>query len=103
MNEEKFQELYKNTKKEEIIKELYFKCKANYELENIIKEVRETLNNKRDIFTTLLLNGSYRNYEELLYQVDEEIRKILDKENKDIELDMLKALNTDLDDDVEMG
>lgn len=41
MNEEKFQALYKNTKKEEIIKELYFKCKANYKLEDIIKEVRE--------------------------------------------------------------
>lgn len=47
--------------------------------ENIIKEVRETLNNKRTIMTTQLLNGSYCNYEELLYQVDEEIRKILDK------------------------
>ena len=37
MSEEKFQALYKNTKKEEIIKELYFKCKANYKLESIIK------------------------------------------------------------------
>ena len=48
--------------------------------ENIIKEVRETLNNKRTIMTTQLLNGEYCDYEELLYQVDEEIRKILDKE-----------------------
>ena len=48
-------------------------------LENIIKEIRETLNNKRTIMTTQLLNGGYCNYEELLYQVDEEIRKILDK------------------------
>ena len=50
--------------------------------ENIIKEVREILNNKRTIMTTQLLNGGYCNYEELLYQVDEEIRKTLDKENK---------------------
>ena len=72
MNNEKFQALYKNTKKEEIIEELYYKCKANNELvseierlkislsaqeeltmneyhkkkqlENIIKEVREKIN-----------------------------------------------------------
>ena len=47
--------------------------------ENIIKEVRETLNNKRTIMTTQLLNGECCDYEELLYQVDEEIRKVLDK------------------------
>lgn len=47
--------------------------------DNIIKEVREILNNKRTIMATQLLNGGYCNYEELLYQVDEEIRKILDK------------------------
>lgn len=45
----------------------------------IIKEVRKTLNNKRSILTTQLLNGEYCNYEEMLYQVDEEIREILDK------------------------
>lgn len=51
-------------------------------LNNITKEIRDTLNNKRTIMTTKLLNGEYCDYEELLYQVDEEIRKILDKENK---------------------
>ena len=47
--------------------------------ENIIKKIRETLDDKRSILTTHLLNGEYCYYEELLYQVDEEIRKILDK------------------------
>lgn len=48
--------------------------------ENIIKEAKEILNNKRSILTTQFLNGEYFDYEELLYQVDEEIRKILDNE-----------------------
>ena len=72
MSEEKFQALYKNTKKEEIIKELYFKCKANYKLESIIKEVREYL----EIFTSFdecTINGRM-----LQKAID-----ILDKENKD--------------------
>lgn len=41
MNEEKFQELYKNTKKEEIIKELCYKCKANNELVHEIENLKE--------------------------------------------------------------
>ena len=60
--------------------------------DNIIKEVREYI-------TTI-------NDEDIQYTigwVKQDILEILDKENKDIELDMLKALNTDLDDDVEMG
>lgn len=32
MSEEQFQKYYKNIKKEEIIKELFYKCKANYEV-----------------------------------------------------------------------
>ena len=51
-------------------------------LNNIIKEIIDTLNNKREILVTQLLDGGYCDYEELLYQVDEEIRKILDKEYK---------------------
>ena len=50
--------------------------------DNIIKGIIEILNNKRTIMTTKLLNGEYCDYEELLYQIDEEIRKILDKEYK---------------------
>ncbi len=75
---------------EELIKNYNIKNKEDYDFlekvkniierkENIIKEVREILNNKRTIMTTQLLNCGYCNYEELLYQVDEEIRKILDK------------------------
>ena len=69
MSEEKFQALYKNTKKEEIIKELYFKCKANYELENIIKEVRKYID-KNGLFSV----DTYNFCNGML--------KILDKENK---------------------
>ena len=47
--------------------------------ENIIKEVREILNNKREILTMQLIDRGYCDYEELLYQVYEEIRKTLDK------------------------
>lgn len=61
---------------------------ADYEIEklnNIIKEAREILINKRRIFTMQLLNGLHCDFEELLYQVDEEIGKVLNKveENKD--------------------
>lgn len=38
---EKFQALYKNTKKEEIIEELYYKCKANKELVSEIERLKE--------------------------------------------------------------
>ena len=44
MNEEKFQELYKNTKKEEIIKELCYKCKANNELVHEIERLNNIIN-----------------------------------------------------------
>ena len=43
MNEEKFQELYKNTKKEEIIKELCYKCKANNELVHEIERLNSRI------------------------------------------------------------
>jgi len=55
---------------------------ANIEIQrlnNIIKEIREILNNKREISVTQLLDRGYCDYEELLYQVDEEIKKVLDK------------------------
>ncbi len=43
MNDEKFQALYKNTKKEEIIEELYYKCKANNELVSEIERLKEEI------------------------------------------------------------
>ena len=68
-------------KQEEEIKQLQDQLQQK---DNITKEVREILNNKREILTMQLLDGGYCDYEELLYQVYEEIRKILDKveENK---------------------
>ena len=59
-----------------IIKELE---KQLQQKESIIKEVKEILNNKREISVLQLIDRGYCDYEELLYQVDEEIRKILDK------------------------
>ena len=44
MNNEKFQVLYKNTKKEEIIEELYYKCKANNELVSEIERLNKENN-----------------------------------------------------------
>lgn len=67
--------------------------KDNVRLINIIKEVREyihwRLDNGQDMYITQM----------------RELLEILDKVEKenDIEFDVLKALNTDLDDDVEMG
>ena len=65
MNNEKFQALYKNTKKEEIIEELYYKCKANNELvseierlKNIIKEVREILKKHTTKFKDIYIPAS---------------------------------------------
>ena len=55
MNEEKFKELYKNVKKEQIIEELYYKCDANKELyigyerlNNIINELEKEIYNVVD-------------------------------------------------------
>ena len=66
------------------------KKEENERLHSIIKEVREYIENPRN-------EMSVNTYQELL--------EILDKAGKenDIEFDVLKALNTDLDDDVEMG
>jgi len=41
MNEEEFQKYYKNIRKEEIIKELFYKCKVNYEVAQILKNCLE--------------------------------------------------------------
>lgn len=67
--------------------------KENKQLHFIIKEVREYITKQ-----------VHRNQQ--FYEMDiENILEILDKVEKgnDIEFDVLKALNTDLDDDVEMG
>ena len=72
MSEEQFQALYKNTKKEEIIKELYFKCKANYKLKNIIKEVRELVENGFFSYT-IIKDGKRRTIS------NKELLEILDK------------------------
>ena len=54
MNKEDFIKMYKNTKKEEIIEELFYKCTANYRLNNIIDELekwaKENNVNARDIY-----------------------------------------------------
>ena len=68
-----------NNKNLELIEELNNKENEIERLHNIIEEVKKVLNDKRSIMTMKLLDGSYCDYEELLYQVDEEIRKILDK------------------------
>lgn len=43
MTKEDFIKMYKNTKKEEIIEELFYKCTANYRLNNIINELEKWL------------------------------------------------------------
>lgn len=48
-------------------------------------EILEVLNNKRDIMTKQMLYGMSVDYKELLFQVDEEIRKII-KENDEVEI-----------------
>lgn len=40
-------------------------------------KILEILNNKRDIMTKQMLCGISVDYQELLFQVDEEIRKII--------------------------
>ena len=55
MSNGKFQVLYKNTKKEEIIEELYYKCKANNELVSEIEQLNSIIN-KKNIEITILKN-----------------------------------------------
>lgn len=47
--------------------------------EEIKEKIMKVLNDKREIMIRQMFSGKV-DYEELLYQVDEEIRKILDKE-----------------------
>ncbi len=55
-------------------------CKLEIErLHSIINEAKETIKDKRKTMTSKLLSGGRCNYEELLYQLDEEIWGILDK------------------------
>lgn len=84
MSEESFK-IYSGKRCEEYYKKYNLVSAVHkiIDLENIIKEVREYCEN--NVEYTDRLN---------------DILQILDN---DIELDMLKALNTDLDDDVEMG
>lgn len=63
---EKFQALYKNTKKEEIIEELYYKCKANKEL---VSEI-ERLNKEN---TILRQNSQY------LVKQKDELEEVINK------------------------
>ena len=90
-----------DTKKELIEQDKYIdKLKKEYDnqlqqKENIIKEVREKIEELAEDDGDFIGEIDHNRKQELL--------EILDKENKDIELDTLKALNTDLDDDVEMG
>ena len=70
-------------------------------LNSIIKEAREYINNHQLVF-------EISSKKQIAYWFDmfyKELLEILDKAGKgnDIEFDILKALNTDLDDDVEMG
>lgn len=48
-----------------------------------IEQAREILNNKRQKLTEELLTKGHCDYEELLYQLDEEIGRILDKVGKE--------------------
>ena len=41
------------------------------------EKILEVLNNKRDIMTKQMLYGLSVDYQELLFQIDEEIRKII--------------------------
>ena len=47
-------------------------------------KILEVLNNKRDIMTKQMLYGMSVDYQELLFQIDEEIRKII-KDSEDNE------------------
>lgn len=93
MSEESFK-IYSGKRCEEYYKKYNLVSAVHkiIDLENIIKEVREYIKSHTN-------NCMF----ELRIEEMEELLEILDKENKDIELDILKALNTDLDDDVEMG
>lgn len=67
MNEEKFQELYKNTKKEEIIKELCYKCKANNELVHEIERLNNIINELEKDIKNLYTYGIKNNAEQRDY------------------------------------
>jgi hypothetical protein len=56
VNNEKFQALYKNTKKEEIIEELYYKCKANNELVSEIERLNNIIENMEEELMTIYLD-----------------------------------------------
>lgn len=77
--------------------------KENEKLHSIIKEAREYIENDVEVYYVLdtRLNKSF----DKTKKVKKDLLEILDKAGKenDIEFDVLKALNTDLDDDVEMG
>ena len=46
------------------------------------EKIEEILNNKREIMIKQMLQG-YVDYEEILYQVDEEIRQVLEDSDKE--------------------
>ena len=77
--------------------------KDNQKLHSIIKEAREYIENDVEVYYVLdtRLNRAF----DKTKKVKKDLLKILDKVGKenDIEFDVLKALNTDLNDDVEMG
>lgn len=64
---------------EEYVRQVNTNIELSQEIERlnkIIKEVGEILNNKRD---KMIMQQFDCDFEELLYQIDEEIRNLLDK------------------------
>lgn len=85
---------------EEYVRQVNTNIELSQEIErlnSIIKEAIEYIENEDIDVCTIRYND--------IQDVKQQLLEILDKVEKenDIEFDVLKALNTDLDDDVEMG
>ena len=101
MSEEKFKELYKNVKKEQIIEELYYKCEANKELyigyerlNNIINELEKWLEysinehtnvikNNNDIYWEIIQKETYVDRIMILNCVLDKIRELKGSDNNE--------------------
>ena len=80
MNKEDFIKMYKNTKKEEIIEELFYKCTANYRLNNIVNELEAMFDGDLDGFFTINEKGSCNEIIEVIQNYKNKLKEL--KEGK---------------------
>lgn len=84
MNKDDFIKMYKDTKKEEIIEELFYKCNANYKLNNIIDEFENWLKTIPNYFMdTRSLNSGIEKQNGMKYIIDLSLEKLKELKGSD--------------------